>query len=103
MCIKAPNSPIGTRDFRLAVKLCVFSFGAFLALYSAIGMRIIAREPFIAAAQNIGEEFCTPILSMFEVMLQISATPSISLGPFSLNSALNGERIPLFISLALRA
>lgn len=74
----------------------------FFDFNSMIGSKVIAKKMPLAVTQKIGEELLTPILSIFEVMLQIKATISISLGPFSRTRALNGARKPLCLSLRLR-
>jgi len=48
-------------------------------------MQVEAKE------NNIGFEFLTAILSMFEVILQINATISINLGPSSLTMLRRGS------------
>ena len=46
----------------------------------------------------MGDEFCKPILSKFEVILHIKATNNINCAPLLLTNALNGANNPFFFS-----
>ena len=80
---RAAKKPMGINSFQLFV--IWFNFPD--DLYINNGNSINANSALEVTAQKIGEEFSTPILSMLEVMLHITATNSINLTPFSLNNA----------------